>query len=237
MKKNLSNFKHPPHPKGISLIGNLVSLVPLNSNKHCDDLYSSQSIDKEGASWMYLPYGPFKSKNTYLRWLKEIENKDDPVFFAVIRKSDNKAIGLTSFLRINIKFGVIEVGHINFSPLLQKTLEATEVMFLMMKWVFENGFRRYEWKCNAENLRSRKAAQRLGFSYEGVFRQMSISKGKNRNTAWFAMIDNEWKKIKKAYEIYLKDENFIDGKQIKSLSSLTKKILYKKDDFEFTKRN
>ena len=237
MKKNLSNFKHPPHPKGISLIGNLVSLVPLNSNKHFDDLYSSQSIDKEGSSWMYLPYGPFKSKNTYLRWLKEIENKDDPVFFAVIRKSDNKAIGLTSFLRINIKFGVIEVGHINFSPLLQKTLEATEVMFLMMKWVFENGFRRYEWKCNSENIRSRKAAQRLGFSYEGVFRQMSISKGKNRNTAWFAAIDKEWNNLNKAYKIYFDKSNFHNGNQIKSLSSLTEKILYKKDNLEFTNKN
>ena len=237
MKKNLNNFKPPPHPKGISLIGKTLSLVPLKSNEHCDDLYSSQSIDKEGANWIYLPYGPFKNKKTYLSWLKEIENNDDTVFFAAIRKLDNKAIGITSFLRINIKFGVIEVGHINFSPLLQKTTEATEAMFLMMKWVFENGFRRYEWKCNAENLRSRKAAQRLGFSYEGVFRQMSISKGKNRNTAWFAMIDNEWKKIKKAYEIYLKDENFIHGKQIKSLSSLTKKILYKKDDFEFIQKN
>ena len=237
MKKNLNNFKPPPHPKGISLIGKTLSLVPLKSNEHCDDLYSSQLIDKEGANWIYLPYGPFKNKKTYLSWLKEIENNDDTVFFAAIRKLDNKAIGITSFLRIKIKFGVIEVGHINFSPLLQKTTEATEAMFLMMKWVFENGFRRYEWKCNAENLRSRKAAQRLGFSYEGVFRQMSISKGKNRNTAWFAMIDNEWKKIKKAYEIYLKDDNFIDGKQIKSLSSLTKKILYKKDDFEFTQKN
>ena len=237
MKKNLSNFKHPPHPKGISLIGTLTRLVPLNSNKHCDDLYSSQSIDKEGANWIYLPYGPFKSKNTYLRWLKEIENKDDPVFFAVIRKSDNKAIGLTSFLRINIKFGVIEVGHINFSPLLQKTLEATEVMFLMMKWVFENGFRRYEWKCNSENIRSRKAAQRLGFSYEGVFRQMSISKGKNRNTAWFAAIDKEWNNLNKAYKIYFDKSNFHNGNQIKSLSSLTEKILYKKDNLEFTNKN
>ena len=237
MKKNLNNFKTPPHPKGISLIGKTLSLVPLKSNQHCDDLYSSQSIDKECANWIYLPYGPFKNKKTYLSWLKEIENNDDTVFFAAIRKLDNTAIGIASFLRINIKFGVIEVGHINFSPLLQKTTEATEAMFLMMKWVFENGFRRYEWKCNAENLRSRKAAQRLGFSYEGVFRQMSISKGKNRNTAWFAMIDNEWQKIKKAYEIYFNDDNFVDGKQIKSLSSLTKKILYKKDDFEFTQKN
>ena len=191
MKKNLTNFKLPPHPKGISLTGNLVSLVPLNSNKHCYDLYSSHLIDKEGSNWEYLPDGPFKRKTTYLRWLKELEDKDDPVFFAIIRKSDNKAIGLASFLRINIKFGVIEVGHINFSPLLQRTLKATEAMFLIMQWVFENGFRRYEWKCNAENLLSRKAAQRLSFSYEGVFRQISISKGKNRNTSWFAIIDKE----------------------------------------------
>ena len=237
MEKNLINFKPPPHPKGISLIGKTLSLVPLKSNKHCDDLYSSQSIDKEGANWIYLPYGPFKNKNTYLSWLKEIENNDDPVFFAVIRKSDNKAIGLTSFLRINIKFGVIEVGHINFSPLLQKTLEATEVMFLMMKWVFENGFRRYEWKCNSENIRSRKAAQRLGFSYEGVFRQMSISKGKNRNTSWFAAIDKEWNDLKKAYKIYFDENNFYNGNQIKSLSSLTEKILYKKDNLKFTNKN
>ena len=129
MKKNLNNFKPPPHPKGISLIGKTLSLVPLKSNEHCDDLYSSQSIDKEGANWIYLPYGPFKNKNTYLRWLKEIENNDDTVFFAAIRKLDNKAIGIASFLRINIKFGVIEVDHINFSPLLQRTIEATESMF------------------------------------------------------------------------------------------------------------
>ena len=211
--------------------------MPLNSNKHCDDLYSSQSIDKKGANWIYLPYGPFKSKNSYLRWLKEIEDKDDPVFFAVIRKSDSKAIGLASFLRINIKFGVIEVGHINFSPLLQKTLEATEVMFLMMTWVFENGFRRYEWKCNSENIRSRNAAQRFGFSYEGVSRQMSISKGKNRNTAWFATIDKEWNDLQKAYKIYFDEHNFENGIQKVSLSSLTEKMLYKKDNLEFTNKN
>ena len=107
----------------------------------------------------------------------------------------------------------------------------------MMKWVFENGFRRYEWKCNSENIRSRKAAQRLGFSYEGVFRQMSISKGKNRNTSWFAAIDKEWNDLKKAYKIYFDENNFYNGNQIKSLSSLTEKILYKKDDFEFTQKN
>ena len=140
-------------------------------------------------------------------------------------------------MRINIEHGVIEVGHINFSPLIQKTLESTETMFLMMNWVFENGFRRYEWKCNSENIRSRKAAQRLGFSYEGVFRQMSISKGKNRNTAWFAAIDKEWDDLRKAYNVYFDKNNFYNGNQIKSLSSLTEKILYKKDNFEFTNEN
>lgn len=108
-------------------------------------MYSYQFIDKHGSNWEYLPYGPFKSKISYLEWLKKIENKNDPVFIVIIRKLDNKAVGLTSFMRINIKYGVIEVGNINFSPLLQKTLEATETMFLIMKWVFENGYRRYEW--------------------------------------------------------------------------------------------
>ena len=236
MSKNLKNFKLPPHPKNISLIGKTVNLLPLNSDKYYIDLYSSQLIDKEGSNWEYLPYGPFKTKITYLEWLKNIENKNDPVFFVVIRKSDNKAVGLTSFMRINIEYGVIEVGHINFSPLIQKTLEGTETMFLMMNWVFENGFRRYEWKCNSENIRSRKAAQRLGFSYEGVFRQMSISKGKNRNTAWFAAIDKEWGDLRKAYKVYFDKNNFHNGNQIKSLSSLTEKILYKKDNLEFTNK-
>jgi RimJ/RimL family protein N-acetyltransferase len=142
---------------------------------------------------------------------------------------------VASFLRINPNDGSIEVGHINYSPLLQRTKEGTEAMFLMMKWAFESGYRRYEWKCNALNLASRKAAQRLGLSYEGVFRQMSISKGRNRNTAWFAAIDNEWLALKRCFETYLSADNFDENKQpIISLSALTKPILYKKDNAEFT---
>ena len=120
---------------------------------------------------------PLKAEPEYHKWIESFEEKDDPVFFAIISKKLNKAIGIASYLRINPADGLIEVGHINYSPLLQRTTEATEAMFLMMKWAFDNGYRRYEWKCNALNLRSRNSAQRLGFSYEGVFRQMAISKG------------------------------------------------------------
>jgi RimJ/RimL family protein N-acetyltransferase len=142
---------------------------------------------------------------------------------------------VASFLRINPNDGSIEVGHINYSPLLQRTKEGTEAMFLMMKWAFESGYRRYEWKCNALNLKSRKAAQRLGLSYEGVFRQMSISNGRNRNTAWFAAIDNEWLALKRCFETYLSEVNIDDNQQpIISLSELTKPLLYKQDNAEFT---
>ena len=151
-----------------------------------------------------------------------------------MRVSDQKSVGIASFLRINQKHGTIEVGHINFSPLLQRTLAGTEAMYLMMKWAFENGYRRYEWKCNALNSRSRRAAQRLGLSYEGVFRQMSICKGRNRNTAWFAAIETEWPALEKCFQLYLSENNLDkNNKPIIALSKLTSPLLYKIDTFEF----
>ena len=125
------------------------------------------------------------------------------------------------------------MGHINYSPLLQRTTEATEAMFLMMKWAFDNGYRRYEWKCNALNLRSRNSAQRLGFSYEGVFRQMAIVKGRNRDTAWFAIIDKEWGKVEDCFKKFLFSGNFDkEGRPRVSLSALTKPLLYKLDNLD-----
>jgi RimJ/RimL family protein N-acetyltransferase len=159
------------------------------------------------------------------------ERGDDPIFFAIISKKLDKAVGIASYLRIKPNDCSIEVGQINYSPLLQNTTEATEAMYLMMKWAFESGYRRYEWKCNALNLKSRRAAQRLGFSYEGIFRQMSISKGRNRDTAWFAVIDKEWKDVEQCFVQFLEDENFDgEGKARVSLSSLTKPLLYKIDN-------
>ncbi len=229
----VESFSIPPHPKGISIEGRLVDLKPLNSNKYAKELFLSNSLDEKGINWAYLPYGPFDSQADYTKWIKSFEEGDDPIFFAVISKKLKKAIGIASFLRINPTKGLIEVGHINYSPLLQKTTEATEAMFLMMKWVFDNGYRRYEWKCNALNLKSRRAAQRLGFSYEGVFRQMTISKGRNRDTAWFAIIDKEWAEIEKCFDQFLSESNFDNnGKSKVSLTSLTESLLYKVDNMD-----
>lgn len=232
---SVEGFSIPPHPKGATLIGKSVRLEPLNIEKHSEDLYNANIVDVDSLNWIYLPYGPFQRLDDYQKWLKIEATKDDPTFFAIRRLTDGKAVGIASFLRINRTYGSIEVGHINYSPLLQKTKEGTEAMYLMMMWAFENGYRRYEWKCNALNLKSRYAAQRLGFSYEGVFRQMSISKGKNRNTAWFAAIDKEWAAIKAAFEAYLSEDNFDENQQPKiSLSSLTKPMLFKIDNKEFS---
>ena len=229
----VESFSIPPHPKGISIEGKLVDLKPLIASEFSEELFISNAIDKEGINWAYLPYGPFESQADYAKWIKSFEEGDDPIFFAVISKKLKKAIGIASFLRINPNKGLIEVGHINYSPLLQKTTEATEAMFLMMKWVFDNGYRRYEWKCNALNLKSRRAAQRLGFSYEGVFRQMTISKGRNRDTAWFAIIDKEWAEIERCFDQFLSESNFDNnGKSKVSLTSLTELLLYKVDNMD-----
>jgi RimJ/RimL family protein N-acetyltransferase len=229
----VESFSIPPHPKGISIEGRLVDLKPLIASEFSEELFISNAIDKEGINWAYLPYGPFDSQIDYAKWIKSFEDGDDPIFFAIISKKLKKAIGIASFLRINPTKGLIEVGHINYSPLLQKTTEATEAMFLMMKWVFDNGYRRYEWKCNALNLKSRRAAQRLGFSYEGVFRQMTISKGRNRDTAWFAIIDKEWAEIERCFDQFLSESNFDNnGKAKVSLTSLTETLLYKVDNMD-----
>ena len=231
----VSKYKTPPHPKGISLEGDLVFLRPLKASQFAEELFKANSIDEKGLNWAYLPYGPFETLGEYAQWIESFENGDDPVFFAIFSKKHNQAIGIASYLRINPAVGSIEVGHINFSPLLQRTTEATESMYLMMKWAFDNGYRRYEWKCNALNLKSRNAAQRLGFSYEGVFRQMTIVKGRNRDTAWFAMIDKEWERIEECFKEYLSDSNFDKENQpIISLSSLTKPILFKLDNLDLS---
>ena len=233
MKKGevVSGFKVPPHPKGISIDGKLVSIKPLIANEFAEELFMANALDKEGINWEYLPYGPFENLSDYIDWIQSFEEHNDPVFFAIISKKLKKAIGIASYLRINPNDGLIEVGHINYSPLLQRTTEGTEAMFLMMQWAFDNGYRRYEWKCNALNMRSRKAAQRLGFSYEGIFRQMTISKGRNRDTAWFAIIDKDWQVIQKCFHQFLSDIN-LDEKSKYSLSSLTKPLLYKVDNMD-----
>lgn len=203
--------------------GRYCRLEPLDPARHADDLFQANSLDSENRNWTYLPVGPFEQSADYRAWLEQVYTQDDPLFHAIIDGKSNKAVGVASFLRIDPSNGVIEVGHINYSPLLQKTAAATEAMYLMMRRVFDElGYRRYEWKCDALNAGSRAAAARLGFQFEGIFRQAVMYKGRNRDTAWFSIIDSEWPALKSAFESWLAPENFTaDGQQRQRLTSLT----------------
>jgi len=216
---NKVNFKKAKTPSKKNLVGKYVVLEPININKHSKGLYANFSKDKENRIWTYLPYGPFKSYGSFKKWLKSFCLSKDPFFYAIYAKRHKQFCGMASYLRITPEHGSIEVGHINFSPILQNTTEGTETMYLMMKNVFEDlGYRRYEWKCDNLNKRSKKSALRLGFKYEGLFRQATIYKKRNRDTAWFSIIDKEWKKLKKSYQRFLKSSNFDKNyKQFKKL--------------------
>jgi RimJ/RimL family protein N-acetyltransferase len=192
----------------------------LSAEKHAALLFGS--YEGQDGVWTYLPYGPFSSSAQYHRWVRDAAAQTDPAFYAIRNLDTGRWEGVASFLRITPEAGSIEVGHINYSPDLQQTRAGTEAMYLMMRWAFEAGYRRYEWKCNALNRKSRQAAQRLGFSFEGVFRQAAIVKGRNRDTAWFAIIDSEWLALKEAFEVWLSPSNLDrEGRQIESLKDLT----------------
>jgi len=170
--------------------------------------------------WTYLFSGPFATEAAYHQWLAAREHSEDPLFFAVVDGATGRATGLASYLRIDPPHGVIEVGHIAFSPPLQRTPAATEAMHLMMKNVFDLGYRRYEWKCDSLNAPSRRAAERLGFRFEGIFRQAVVYKGRNRDTAWYSIIDAEWPALKTAFERWLDPANFdAGGRQQSSLTA------------------
>ena len=205
----LVNLKQVKTPSKKIIKGKYVELEPININRHSKDLYENFSKDKKYRIWTYLPYGPFKSYVSFKKWLKLFCLNKDPFFYAIYAKRHKKYCGMASYLRIEPEHGSLEVGHINYSPILQNTTEGTETMYLMMQNAFEIlGNRRYEWKCNNLNIASKNAAKRLGFRFEGVFRQMFVIKGRNRDTAWFSIIDKEWPKIKLGYLNYLKKENF-----------------------------
>lgn len=223
--EQLPNWKPPTRPTRTTLQGNHCRLEPLDIEKHARQLFDANQHNRDGSMWTYLPYGPFADFALYRAWLEKSCRSEDPLFFAIIDAADN-AIGLAAYLRIDQANGVIEVGHLAYSPLLQQTPAATEAMFLMMKNAFGLGYRRYEWKCNALNAPSRRAAQRLGFSYEGLFRQAIVVKGHNRDTAWYSIIDKEWPHLHAAFERWFAPDNFTaDGRQRESLSAFTAPLL------------
>lgn len=219
----LQNWQAPPRPDGALLEGRSVRLEALDADLHAADLF--RAFSGHDGLWDYMPYGPFSSASAYHRWVKENQGKADPVFYAIRNLATGHADGIASFLRIAPEAGSIEVGHICFSPGLQRGIAATEAMFLMMRWAFDAGYRRYEWKCNALNMPSRRAAQRLGFSYEGIFRNHMIIKGRNRDSAWFSVIDSEWPALSEAFGAWLSPANFdAGGKQRERLSDLTRLV-------------
>jgi RimJ/RimL family protein N-acetyltransferase len=212
----------PPFPPRATLSGRLCRVEPLDPARHVSDLYAANALDRDGLNWTYLPYGPFDTLDRYREWAEQVSAAADPQVWAIVDASTEKAAGVAAYLRIDPECGSIEVGHINYSPLLQRRPAATEAMYLLMRRAFELGYRRYEWKCDALNAPSRAAAERLGFSYEGLFRQARITKGRNRDTAWYAIIDGEWPRLQEAFERWLAPGNFDDrGDQRVSLRSLT----------------
>jgi RimJ/RimL family protein N-acetyltransferase len=190
------------------MTGRFCELQPLDSTRHASDLHEAYALDRTGEIWTYLAAGPWSGYEPFRAWLEEQSRSDDPLFYSIVLASSRRAVGLASYLRIAPAHGSIEVGHIVYSPLLQRTPAATEAMFLLMKRAFELGYRRYEWKCDALNAKSRAAAQRLGFSFEGVFRQATVYKGRNRDTAWFSVIDREWPALSDAFTQWLAPSNF-----------------------------
>ncbi|WP_370230728.1 GNAT family N-acetyltransferase [Cognatishimia sp.] len=195
-------------PERKAMIGRFCQVVALRAEDHADALYDAFEKDQDGATWTYMPLGPFESRQAFRDLMSRFEAARDPHYYAITNQS-GAPVGIASLMRIKPDAGSIEVGGIAYAPALQRTPAATEAMFLLMQMVFQDlGYRRYEWKCDALNAPSRRAAKRLGFQFEGIFRQALVYKGRNRDTAWFGMTDQDWPMIKAAYDAWLAPENF-----------------------------
>jgi len=201
------NWKPARLPQRVPLEGDTVVLEPVDPAGHAAALFSSSEPAPE--LWKHLAYGPFADQPVFTRWLEDRAATDDPLFYAIVDREAGGARGMASFLRMEPQNGVIEIGHIWFAPELQRTRQATEAIYLLARHAFDDlGYRRLEWKCDSLNEPSRRAAERFGFTYEGVFRQHMVVKGRNRDTAWFSIIDGEWPAVRAAFEAWLAPENF-----------------------------
>ncbi len=207
-------------PDRMPLEGELVRLEPVDPARHAESLYvAARGHD---AIWTHLAYGPFESEAAFTKWLQERRASQDPVFYAVVDRASGLAQGMASLMRFVPADGVIEVGHIWFAPVLQRTRQATEAIYLLARHAFDDlGYRRLEWKCDSLNVASRRAAERFGFTFEGVFRQHMVVKGRNRDTAWFSITDAEWPLRRAAFEAWLAPANFdSSGRQRLSLRDI-----------------
>jgi RimJ/RimL family protein N-acetyltransferase len=221
---DLSNWTARPRPPRVVLDGRYVRLEPLSAAKHGDELFAASSVTDADGRFRYLGEYPPETRAAFQPWLEKAEKSEDPIYYAVIDKASGKVAGRQTFLRIDPANGVIEIGHIYWGPLVSRKPAATEAHFLFMKHAFDDlGYRRWEWKCNNANEPSKRAADRFGFTHEGVFRQHLVIKGENRDTAWYSIIDKEWAPLKKAYEGWLDPSNFdSDGNQKRRLKTFRK---------------
>ena len=212
------DWKPARAPMKVPLEGTTVVLEPVDPAQHSGALFSSSRDAPE--LWKHLAYGPFANQDEFTGWLRDRAASDDPLFYSLVDRAAGQARGMASYLRIEPGHGVIEIGHIWFAPALQRTRQATEAIFLLARHAFDDlGYRRLEWKCNSLNSPSRRAAERFGFTFEGIFRQHMVVKGRNRDTAWYAMTDGEWPLRRAAFEAWLAPENFDhDGRQRRPLA-------------------
>jgi RimJ/RimL family protein N-acetyltransferase len=219
----LPGWRAPPFPPHVAHAGRYARLEPIDAARHAAELFEAQREDVHGERWTYSFAGPFTDFAAYEQWMAEAAGSRDPQHYAIVDAATGRAAGSAAYLRIEPRHGVIEVGHIYFSPRLARTRAASEAIYLFIAAAFDLGYRRFEWKCDSCNLPSRAAAVRFGFTYEGCFRQAIVNKGRNRDTCWFAIIDRDWNAgLKQAYLRWLDPANFdADGAQRLRLSELT----------------
>jgi RimJ/RimL family protein N-acetyltransferase len=211
-----------PRPPRTAMVGHFAMVEPLDPDRHAAELFDANSEDREGRLWTYYNFGPFATLPEYRAWLDAACANPDRLYHAIRDNAQGQAVGVAVYQNWVPAMGTIEIGGLVFSPRLQRGPAATEAMFLMMRRLFaELGYRRYEWKCDSLNLPSRAAAVRLGFQYEGLFRQAMITRGRNRDTAWFSVIDRDWPALRAAFECWLDPGNFAaDGSQCRRLADL-----------------
>jgi RimJ/RimL family protein N-acetyltransferase len=222
----VDNWSERQRPPGTPMRGQFCRVVQLEPERHAADLYAANNEDREGRMWTYLACGPFSSFEEYFAGLNQWCLKEDWRIHAILDEPNGMASGLASYMHIEPRYGSIEVGAVMYSPRLQRTRAGTEAMYLLMRRAFDElGYRRYEWKCNALNEASAYAAKRLGFQFEGIFRQATAVKGYNRDTAWFSVIDRDWPQVKAAFEAWLGPGNFdSNGRQRRSLSQIRNQL-------------
>lgn len=211
-----------PRPPASPMFGRFCRLERLDADRHTAELHAAHRTARDAGNWTYLPVGPFATEKAYDTFLRAQAAKSDPFHHVVIDAASGKAVGMAAFMRIDPGNGVIEIGHVAFSPLLQQTSAATETIYLLLRRAFDElGYRRVEWKCDSLNSASRRAAERFGFHHEGVFRQAVVYKGRTRDTAWFGMIDRDWPAMRTAFERWLSPDNIgPDGVQRRTLMDI-----------------